>query len=279
MSSIYKKSVFIISWLGYSKSITTAAKMFNDSSCTDVHALRQLLHHDYFTRLWIVQEVLLAREVRFLCSKMWIKLADMQACVAERECHVRPISNESLYLLWDSFYNRDNRLLEQCIDRYSSNGCKEPRDKVYALRGVLSRKETRLLTVNYRNPIQEVYIDAVKVMASSYWSNCTSYQIIQEKRPVPAYVRISLQLAREMLSFGELGLQSFFDKVCSYEPDEEWYARLREFLLARDNIRKVDGHEQDWEQQDVLEDGRVSEDAENKEFFKMPKRLAKKAKL
>jgi hypothetical protein len=139
MSSIYERATGTISWLGSDAHTQIAAQTFA-SDFSNVHALAVLLNNEYFTRLWVVQEVLLAQEVHVLCGTAWIMLADMQKCAQARETLVHGlVYNASLYLLHDrgrigsASYHRAYRTFDQCVERYSENECKHPHDKVYAL--------------------------------------------------------------------------------------------------------------------------------------------------
>lgn len=61
MSRIYQQAACTVSWLGSDALIPRAASEFNTSKSQGVAALAQTLNNEYFTRLWIVQDVLLAQ--------------------------------------------------------------------------------------------------------------------------------------------------------------------------------------------------------------------------
>ncbi|XPS79501.1 hypothetical protein M3J09_011482 [Ascochyta lentis] len=76
MRDIYQRSLHVISWLGLKESDVEAAQAFHDTG--DVMKLKALLSNKYFTRIWIIQEILLAPEVRLLCGNILISSPDMK---------------------------------------------------------------------------------------------------------------------------------------------------------------------------------------------------------
>lgn len=64
MSRVYKCCLYVIMWLG-EKSYYPAVR-FNETHRRD--AAYEVFHNPYFTRLWVVQEILLASEIRVFCG-------------------------------------------------------------------------------------------------------------------------------------------------------------------------------------------------------------------
>ncbi|KAF2820169.1 HET-domain-containing protein, partial [Ophiobolus disseminans] len=63
MSDIYTRAESVVVWLGHGdESAYAAAQRFRDQR--DTHALSVVLNNPYFSRMWIVQEFLLARRIR-----------------------------------------------------------------------------------------------------------------------------------------------------------------------------------------------------------------------
>lgn len=129
-------------------------------------------------------------------------LSDMQTCAEQKHAIEHPrIRNESLFLLWDRRHNWYNRNLAQCVDRYSKNECKDPRDKVYALRGILKSHESEMLLVDYKKYVLEVFLDAVRIIAhppSDITSSPLAVGITTDQ------VRICLRLGSQMLPSDEM---------------------------------------------------------------------------
>jgi len=69
MSTIYKRCKFTIAWLGVAAR-DTAKDFIGEPNYRD--AMR-MMWNEYFTRTWIVQELLLPHEVRVLSGDLWIQ--------------------------------------------------------------------------------------------------------------------------------------------------------------------------------------------------------------
>jgi hypothetical protein len=218
MSAVYKHAVCVVVWLGDSEETETAAKTLpvvgwphHQDGVDFSEALVTILSNRYFTRLWIIQELLLARSVIIHCRETWgIPLERVQALVQTMEATIHPrINNSSLFLLWDSIYNREGRHLTQCIERYCHNDCQDPRDKVYALLGLVKTEEQ--VPIDYKKSVTEVYIDTVNILARRWWLQTVK---TFEDNGQPTFYKVSLALAHEMVPRAALpSLQAFFEPV------------------------------------------------------------------
>ncbi|KAL6708717.1 hypothetical protein ACN47E_002413 [Coniothyrium glycines] len=167
MGWIYKHAVRTLSWLGNDPDMVQAAYTYQQSSSD--YALCTLLSNQYFSRLWVVQEILLSRESLVLCGYIWLSFVDMYNSAHKNPGMLSRIQrySPSLHLLYDSLYLRKpkDRHLAHLIDLYSSNGCKDPRDHVYALLGLVLEKER--VKIDYAKSIPEVFMDAFRVLLDS----------------------------------------------------------------------------------------------------------------
>lgn len=104
MSEIYRDCDSIVVWLGSATTLfREAAELFSQKP--KMRDLRVVLRDEYFTRLWIVQEILLARQVRAVCRGM----TGVSACpgiecvisiwVRQSGCMSMVIPNASFYSL------------------------------------------------------------------------------------------------------------------------------------------------------------------------------------
>jgi hypothetical protein len=230
-----------------------------------VAALVRLLNNEYFTRLWVVQEVLLAQEVRVLCGMTWVMLKDLETCAEQKLTIVHSsIMNESLFLLWDRRHNRNYRNLQQCLDRYSMSKCKDPRDKVYALRGVLHAHESEHLLVDYKKPVLEVFYDAVRVIAHNSLTRSVSSvgwgYVLDAKQ-----VKICLRLADQMLSFDEMTKVQSSIEIAGGDPGEPDDASVRGLYFAMrwpsaNQLYRLQAEPQNTEEEDKSQDGTFDRD-------------------
>jgi hypothetical protein len=169
MSHIYRNSIIVIIWIG---DIPLAAPEehdhYNDLDL-DVASTRVLLKNTYFTRLWIVQEILLADNVVIRINGhryiTWDKLQSL--CITQTELHDVSFRNIPLFLL--AFTQREQKAVDlrrqmslmNYVWCFYEGICENPRDKVYGLIGIV-REEDRVV-VDYEKSILEVYLDCMKV--------------------------------------------------------------------------------------------------------------------
>ncbi|KAF1926848.1 uncharacterized protein M421DRAFT_93744 [Didymella exigua CBS 183.55] len=156
MSRIYSQCYSVTVWLNDDN-----ARDF--VSFQDPAALAQLLRNEYFSRLWIVQEVLLAQHVRFLTpGNLWISWDAIQDTVGRTansffaKLDLNPSSAMSLLAL---NVERLPSSLEWCILEFSGNKCEDPRDKVYGFMGLVDPCYN--FDIDYSRSKVDVYRDAV----------------------------------------------------------------------------------------------------------------------
>src|SRR5690242_16376759 len=169
MAQIYKDCDSMIIWLG------SKDQPFREAADEFIykprpHSLSVLLHDDYFTRLWVVQEVLLARAVRIICRGMsgpveipWDDVhavATGSAMWLQQHGHSKAV----LALIANQGMNRYEGL-RLTIARFSGYECENPRDKVYGLLGIVKPKER--LEVDYTKSVQDVFLDAARALQAS----------------------------------------------------------------------------------------------------------------
>ncbi|KAH7069928.1 heterokaryon incompatibility protein-domain-containing protein, partial [Paraphoma chrysanthemicola] len=129
MSRIYRTCVFVVAWLGCDEYEVMAAQHYATSGRTDY--LQLLFFNLYFERIWIVQEILLGREVWLLCGRVWVHEVAMCGVATTISLHCVPKSAAYLF--------RDRRLgLTSCMIRYNANKCADPRDTIYGLLSLVS---------------------------------------------------------------------------------------------------------------------------------------------
>lgn len=199
MAQIYKDCDSMIIWLG-SKNLE-----FREAADEFIYkprpqSLSILLHDDYFTRLWVVQEVLLARAVRIICrgtaGLVELPWDDVHAIATGGSAWLQQHGNKKavLALIANQGMNRYEGL-RTTIARYSGYQCENPRDKVYGLLGIVRSDER--LEVDYNKLVQDVFLDAARAV-----------QVSKLDRPDRVKCQGRLEsLAREMgLANGDKGM-------------------------------------------------------------------------
>ncbi|KAF2822906.1 hypothetical protein CC86DRAFT_258786, partial [Ophiobolus disseminans] len=165
MPRIYRQAIHVIQWLGSDPGMMEAAAEFQTTK--SISSLTTLLDNRYFTRLWIIQEVLLAKRVKVLCGSQWLDFREMAERAQEQEkvADLRSdtdVRQTSRLLLRDGTFKRQGRSLNHCLRRYSANHCVDARDKVYGLLGLV--REDEQVPVDYNRSVLMVFLDTLKVL-------------------------------------------------------------------------------------------------------------------
>ncbi|KAH6629704.1 heterokaryon incompatibility protein-domain-containing protein [Boeremia exigua] len=158
MSQIYRRCRCTIVWLCDERdAYSTIAKEFNRTRTKK--ALSGLLCDSYFSRLWIVQEVLLASTLwMFTFGGVWISWEDVRTCFWEKAWEPEDAILKALVV--PDFLSRGKDLtLGSCILTFSGQNCQNPKDRVYGLLGMV--KEGDCIVVDYNKSIYQIYVEAV----------------------------------------------------------------------------------------------------------------------
>jgi ankyrin repeat protein len=134
--------------------------------------LRQLLRRQWFTRVWILQEVANARKAT-VCSGTWSIPAEVFVCAPsaireEPEPHCQPIleimpkpSRSGSW--WDK-----KRDLYTLLRRFPASKATDERDKIYALLSMSSNpSDNQSIDIDYQKPTHEVIHRAVTYLLCS----------------------------------------------------------------------------------------------------------------
>jgi len=166
MSRIYGTGASVMIWLG-DVPLTPPGEVdrFNDQDL-DATSITVLLNNIYFTRLWIVQEILLAKSVKIrLNGNRCIEWSRMYyPYITAYPSLVIPIA--STCLLNSTMYAQGKGKTltwPKCIDGFSANACEDLRDKVYGMMGVVSEEDK--FAVDYQKSVLEVYTDVLCVIS------------------------------------------------------------------------------------------------------------------
>jgi hypothetical protein len=130
----------------------------------------------YWTRLWIVQEILLARKLSFASPSSWcpwekLENAHFVVDIHWRRCTVawflnqRSAKNKREWGYEDYEDHEPPRgyyPLAQLIFACSGSQCQDARDKIYGLQGLVM--PTQRLEIDYSKTMEEVCLDAMEVV-------------------------------------------------------------------------------------------------------------------
>ncbi|MCJ1454173.1 hypothetical protein MMC28_004524 [Mycoblastus sanguinarius] len=138
-----------------------------------VSALLEVFTRNYWSRLWVAQELLLAPKVMIICGRRQMNLEFMTLVLLAKTLYKNDGSNGSLKAF---IYELDEALgrakilfqiqtsslsLASLVQRHSHLLCSEPRDAIYAS---LSLSPSVNIDPDYGDSIADVYTKATKVM-------------------------------------------------------------------------------------------------------------------
>jgi hypothetical protein len=133
-----------------------------------VLAIRALCYRPYWSRVWIIQEVLLARHATVLCgakSCYWWELsASLEASHVDSAIlqswnkHLLGSDASPLLESWVKRAESPKDDLLKLMMKYMYSGCTNPRDKIYALLSLVP--ESQVLRVDYSTSLARVFCDA-----------------------------------------------------------------------------------------------------------------------
>jgi hypothetical protein len=144
LSDIYREAVQVIAWLGDDNptSAETLQTMQGNAAVYQfqlgsIPILNILEKDPYFTRLWIVQELLLANDITFMCNEAylrWDKLKQWDVYVLNNPT----LRQNSSYQTIAQFITRRKlrmvvNTFDEILSDFCSNKCQDPRDRVYGL--------------------------------------------------------------------------------------------------------------------------------------------------
>lgn len=167
MGSIYSGCHETIIWLGNihcDLDAPTALVGVDDLPVErDFHRVTSILGNEYFTRLWIVQEIMLSYEKEVLCNHssagpVWVSWWYLYHVA--RRVRYRVPSIPADHLLQDHLAGSWMTLF-QAVRLFSQGRCQDPRDKVYGLMGLVT--EEQRLTIDYAKSLEELLLDLMGI--------------------------------------------------------------------------------------------------------------------
>lgn len=139
---------------------------------SDWLALLELLKNSYFTRVWIIQEIFLASEAIILigrCSLSW-GMFGRSIVWLRNNGYFAIFRTLSLAREVSKLYNRGvpglSLGLHVLLTVHGACEATDPRDKIYALLGLMSEKERNVpeLQPDYEKPVVDIYISVARYL-------------------------------------------------------------------------------------------------------------------
>ncbi|KAF2651620.1 hypothetical protein K491DRAFT_565036, partial [Lophiostoma macrostomum CBS 122681] len=119
--------------------------------------LTALFSRRWFGRLWVVQEVALARFAMIHFGEQQMRLSDNVLNRLGNVCRDLGVRIPPP-LRWSPDYLRGSQPLLACLSDARPAACKEPEDKVFAVRSLMEPSIQPLVPVDYAKPFSETYI-------------------------------------------------------------------------------------------------------------------------
>lgn len=159
MGDIFRRAELVIAWIG--KEGRDSYQALNPISGRDLP--RSLIYRRYWSRLWIIQELAVARKVEFACGAStfsWDQLRTMY----NQSSNFEDVAVAVQICLWNICHVQCDKsksadweladLLQQISIGKASFACQFPHDRIYGLMGLV--KPPQRLSIAYENPIADV---------------------------------------------------------------------------------------------------------------------------
>jgi len=180
MASIYSSAERVLVWLpeahlepydlelaNWMDAENQSLDLEDEADRDSIERVSAVFKASYWTRLWVVQETLLAKERYSLFpGGIFVSWTGMGKLHGHYKDY---FENEHVYEVKELLAKSLDDIpmpLGQAINRFCIQGCKDPRDKVYALHGIV--KDSEQVVVDYHKPVQAVFVDTVQVLHNVY---------------------------------------------------------------------------------------------------------------
>lgn len=188
MGEIYSEACQVFSWLGeqmddslmlhLSASVYAGIHRLNDQRLADLsQALRNICQRSYWGRVWILQEVRLARKLTLWCGQFPLPPQLLFNLIREARTALRadrfPIEKSRelvrAYVQLGEAFTSDQSApwnLEWAINRVVNLQCADMRDRIFGIQALIM--ENQRVEINYTLSINELLSDVVEVILNNH---------------------------------------------------------------------------------------------------------------
>ncbi|KAE8453859.1 hypothetical protein EG329_007635 [Mollisiaceae sp. DMI_Dod_QoI] len=126
-------------------------------------AVSSLFYRPWFTRVWVLQEALLARDAVVQCGKQSIDWLSLRKAMLVLEDKLTLSSQLSAFLTSYGLALRGKSRwnLPRLLEWGGPRQCTDPRDKIYGILNMLSPELSRAITVDYNLETGELFKEAI----------------------------------------------------------------------------------------------------------------------
>ncbi|KAF2097244.1 hypothetical protein NA57DRAFT_77498 [Rhizodiscina lignyota] len=146
------------------------------SSDREWNAINKLSQSLWWERAWVVQEATGPAPTYCMCGRAWIPFPDLigslmlARLVSQMPAYFfKSVKTRRAYcmlMMADLRAHRELRLLD-ALQFLRTFSCTDPRDKVYAILGLVDKNED-IIVPDYSNPLSQVYTDVVRYCIAVY---------------------------------------------------------------------------------------------------------------
>ncbi|KAF2143986.1 uncharacterized protein K452DRAFT_306631 [Aplosporella prunicola CBS 121167] len=133
------------------------------------YVMDSLYHQPWFGRTWTLQEVLLSRQAKVLCGlskeRSWESICKAAKLVRQLQTQhqgLMSIPFAPVIALQDDLDSHGRLGLFELVMRTRNLQTTEPRDKIYALFGIVHSTTDKMPAVDYSKPVAELYTDLIR---------------------------------------------------------------------------------------------------------------------
>lgn len=173
MGQIYRSADSVYAWLGppttdsdlvfdfiaETKALRSAGTSYGriyDAGFAAIEALLDILKRPYWSRLWIIQEIVLAKRLWLFYGSRFISWDDLEFALAGYKPKSRGLNRRSsisqytqlMRYLKESREMRTAVSLSELVHKFRSAGCQDPRDKIYGLLSLANEQSTRTVRID-----------------------------------------------------------------------------------------------------------------------------------
>ncbi len=229
MTQIYKQADQVLAWLGPSyEDSTLAFQVVQDLGQPDVaedwavqqlksrtaqlQALSRLFQREYWMRMWVLQELTVAKSIMLYCGDDSIS---GEALVRVQELLVRirnsgmtyhdllqamdndvfgmdVVGDEGLLKIqeWNASASKQDLSFCECLMLHADRSATDPRDLIYGLANIANEKSKYHVSVDYALSVRELYISFAKteIQTSKTLFILTRARLVQNQHALPSWV-------------------------------------------------------------------------------------------
>jgi hypothetical protein len=186
MASVYRSADEVMIWLGPATeashiAMTCLKAPVNLSAADRDIVLDAIASHPYFDRLWIIQEILLAKSLTITWGNIvisWAQLASFLAANMRHEWTDATPSVERIRRARETRYasGRYDFSWTKALMCTQGSKCYDMRDKVYGLLGLVDL--ARVIRPDYTKSLEDVFMDMMRSEAENSRFSLYSYEKI-----------------------------------------------------------------------------------------------------